>query len=216
MNVKMKIAIGIIVLLIIIIPSVSKANYNMEITGEGTKWTNITISDAYDECQGLNDEDSVLGTTGLDAHLVLNKDWGAVAYLAISAYGSVTSKSGTNVNGHYSTTNNVTGVMDMGKTYTFTSAGHTTGLDSASGSNYRTSLRNNKTTKYVELLPATANASNTKGMAISETSGWFSSTATYCTADNPCLYRTGVCGFYSGYYMILLRALRRQTLHSDQ
>ena len=195
--------IGIIMLIItLFIPTISKAN--MEITGTGTKWTNVTASQAYDLCKGLNATDSVLGTDKLDAHLVLNTDWGAVAYLAISAYGKVTNATGPSVNSHTTTTGNITGVMDMGKTYTFTSAGHETGLASASNAAaYRQSLINDKATKYVELLPASPNVTNTKGMAISETQGWYSSSASYCTAQYPMLYRTGVLGFdvgYDGYY----------------
>ena len=196
---KKKMLIGIIMLIIaLFIPTISKAD--MEITGTGTLYTQVTASEAYDFCKNLNTTYSVLGTDQLDAHLVLNKDWGAVAYLAISAYGKVTSKNAPTVGSHTSTTGNITGVMDMGKTYTFTSAGHITGLAAASNAtDYRQSLIDNQDTKYVELLPATQNVSNTKGMAISETSGWFSSSTSYCTAQYPMLYRTGVLGLFYGY-----------------
>ena len=125
MKLKMKVVVGIIIVLTIFIPTVSKAN--MEIKGgKVTKWTKITISDAYDECKNLNSNESVLGTDQLDAHLVLNKDWGAVAYLAISDYGKVTENSTPSItiegdNRHTTTTGNITGVIDFGKTYTFTS-----------------------------------------------------------------------------------------------
>ena len=171
------------------IPTVSKAD--MEITGTGTKYTQVSVSDAYDFCRNLNTTYSVLGTDQLDAHLVLNKDWGAVAYLAISAYGKVTTSTGPSVSGHTSTTGN------MGKTWTVTSAGHITGLETAPNAvEFRQSLIENKDTKYVELLPASENVTNTKGMAISETGMWpISSSYYYCKAQTPILYRRDVLGF---------------------
>ena len=210
MKIKKIVAVLIILLLLIsLIPTITKAN--MEIKDGGKKWTNISISRAYDECKALNNKESVLGTDKLDAHLTLNTDWGAAAYLAISAYGAVTTSimpriSINGKSGYTSTTNNITGIIDMGLTFTFTAGVHETGLESEShASDYRQSLINDKTTKYVELLPNGVESENsrmpptdkelTKGMAIAETSNWFNSKNTYCTSQYPCLLRSGVLGY---------------------
>ncbi len=184
MKSKKQLIVGIIVLLILLIPTISKAN--MEIKPGTTTWTNITVSEAYDACRELDMEGSSLGTDRLDPHLALNKDWGTVAYLAISASGAVTS--GTTNTGpkvtvddreYTTTTGNLTGVMDFGKTrWTFTSCSTETGLEvESSNATCRDNLIKNKTTRYVETLPDSLTKENSKGMALSETGGWFKSTA---------------------------------------
>ena len=197
MKSKKQIIVGIIILLMLLIPTITKAN--IEVKPGSTAWTQVTATRAYEECYNLGESYSSLGNNSLDPHLVLNGDWGAVAYLAISAYGKVTNSTGPRVkigNTTYTTTTgNETGVMNFGKAYTFTSAGHKSGLSSASRTGCRTNLINNKDTRYVELMPTSASTDNTKGMAISETIGWFSSTKDYCSSSYPMVYRTGVLGF---------------------
>ena len=104
-----------------------------------------------------------------------NSDWGAVAYLAISNYGEVTSSEGPSITldgaTRYTTTGNATGVLDFGKHRTVTSSLLET--DDGTGSEYRTVLINNKETKYVEILSAELTSEKTKGQALAETYGWF-------------------------------------------
>ncbi len=200
MKIKKQLIVGIIVLLMLLIPTITKAN--IEVKPGSTAWTNIAITKAYEECYDLGEDAGSLGNNKLDPHLVLNGDWGAVAYLAISAYGAVTDKTGPSIeiNGtsYTTTTGNATGVMNFGKIYTWTAGAHETGLGSAEKADeYRKSLIDNQTSKYVELLPNSATTENTKGMAISETKGWLSSLSTYCSSTYPCLLRTGVLGFHS-------------------
>ncbi len=111
-------------------------------------WRNITISDIYTKC--LNYAGTTLGNANLNSHLMKNTEWGAVAYLAQSAYGKnaevwinpnsnfLTGQAGTgpSVGGttstspynsgngpQASTTGNVYGVYDMsGGAYEFTAA----------------------------------------------------------------------------------------------
>ena len=200
MKTKKQLLTGIIVLLILLIPTISKAN--MEIKPGTTTWANITVSEAYEACRDLDMGGSSLGTDGLDPHLALNKDWGAVAYLAVSASGDVKTKAGPTVTvgdrQYTTTTGNLTGVMDFGRNYTFVSSAHETGLETANTNdknNYRTKLIKDKSTRYVELLPATATVDGTKGMAITETQGWFGSDTNYCSEDNPMQIRNRILGF---------------------
>ncbi len=195
MKSKKQLIVGIIVLLMLIIPTISKAN--MEIKSGTTTWTKISVSDAYMECINLSMEGSSLGTDKLDPHLALNKDWGAVAYLALSVSGAVNTKTGPSVTidgeSYTTTTGNLTGVMNFGKTNTFTSSSIVAGLEKESSNNqYRTNLIKNKNTKYVETLPDSATTDNTKGMAISETGGWFGVDSRYGpNADLPMSVRSG-------------------------
>ena len=89
------------------------AEYVIQVVPGQTAWKEITVSDAYDECQKLNTNSSTLGTTSLKAHLTTNADWYAVGLLTYSAYGN---KSSSN------TTGNSTGIMNFGTTWTFTSS----------------------------------------------------------------------------------------------
>ncbi len=199
MKVKKQIMVTIIILLILLIPTITKAN--IEVKPKSTSYTNISVSDAYDECYNLRNPYSSLGNNNLDPHLVLNKDWGAVAYLAISAYGKVKDATGPKVTvdgtEYTTTTGNETGVMDFGKAEcTYTSSSIASGLEGSV--DIRQSLINNKNSRYVETLPdkGTQNATNTKGMAIVETSGWFTSQSDYEPNKNyPLVVRTNILGF---------------------
>lgn len=150
-----------------------KSNAAMAIKPGTTTWTSINVSDSYAQCYNLRNADSTLGANQLDPHLTLNKDWGAVAYLAISTYGSVNSSTlpTTTINGtSYTTTNgNATGVMDMGKDYTQTSSLKS---DYEEENNYA-NLVNNVNSKYVEILPNSLIYANTLGQAINETKSWW-------------------------------------------
>ncbi len=188
---KKQIIIGIIIIMVmLLIPNCSKAveASRFEAKSGGTQWNQVTISRAYQECYDLRakEAESTLGDNNLDPHLTLNKDWGAVAYLAISAYGT----NGAN------TTGNITGVMEFGTNYEWTSSLITGG--SASNPEYRTNLTNNKDTQYVEQLAGDANSNiaNSKGMALAETSSLASPKD--WSKSYPCFARKGVLGF--GFY----------------
>ena len=86
----------------------------IQIKKDATSWTSISVSDAYDKCQELNDDNSALGKTGdnVMAHLSTNADWYAVSLLTYSDYGS---KNNSN------TTGNNSGVINFGSKVVFTS-----------------------------------------------------------------------------------------------
>lgn len=134
---------------------------------------NITPSNAYQYCYDMRNASSSLGVNNLDPHLTLNKDWGAAAYLAISAYGTTRNNEGISVGidsyGYFSTTGNVTGVMSMGRNETWT-ASFMEGATERSAMNV---IKNNKDTKYVETIPSNDFANKTKGYAFKETESWY-------------------------------------------
>ena len=168
---------------------IGKASYaTVEIvpskTGDGKDAiVNVTVSDSFILSKGMktNTGESLKGSN-VDVHLATNKDWGAVSYLSQSIYG--TNKTGgatgttQTINGvrYYSTTTNITGVMNWGANPNVTRYTQTAGLLSSytSGSDNVTELYNNRETKYVEYIDPTVQ-SNTIGMAAQETSGKFNS-----------------------------------------
>lgn len=173
----MKRKIIVISLLVIIaslsIATVSNAAIQIKPT-QANIHTNITASNAYQYCYDMRNASSSLGVNNLDPHLTLNKDWGAAAYLAISAYGTTRSAYPTSVSidgyGYRSTTGNVTGVMNMHKRiYTASVVENATDLTNL------TNIVNNKNTKYVEIIPKSNLAAATKGYAFEETRGWYGS-----------------------------------------
>ena len=178
-------------------------------TGDGKDAiVNKSVSDSYTMCKGMktNTGESLKGT-GVDVHLATNKDWGAVSYLSNSIYG--TNKTGENTGttvtindvNDYSTTTNITGVMNWGANPNVTRYTQTSGLVNTytSGNNSVTELYNNRETKYVEYIDPTV-AANTKGMACHETNGFYGSHYTAATrlyANSSISIRAGL--FYADF-----------------
>ena len=181
----------------------------------------VTVSQSYVTCRNLDNVNSTLGTTELDPHLVTNKDWGAVAYLANSDYGvgadghTTARNSGQGLSGkqievdgikYFSTSGNATGIMNWGANPNGTTYTHTSSLgknlnsmeqiSSEETKNNLKSLVNNIGSRYVERV----DTNNTMGMAITETNGWgspnwFGSDITY----TPVSIRSGLFGYWMGY-----------------
>lgn len=174
------------------IATVSNAAIQIKPT-KGNIHTDISASQSYQYCYDMRNASSSLGVNNLDPHLTLNKDWGAAAYLAISAYGTTRSQDGISVAidgyGYFSTTGNVTGVMNManGTKYVYTAS-------MASVSEYydMQNIINNKNTKYVEIISSTA-ATATKGYALGETQGWYNSGISNVEKSHTCA-RSGILG----------------------
>ena len=82
----------------------------MKIVEGGTKWTNISVSESYKECEDLNSTSSTLGTSALEAHLTTDYDWSIMAIFSVSQYGATT----RNSPGSTSTTKNKSGIYDIG------------------------------------------------------------------------------------------------------
>ena len=147
-------------------------------TGDGKDAiVNVSVSDSYTMCKGMktNTGESLKGT-GVDVHLATNKDWGAVSYLSNSIYGTNTTGGNTGIQvtisgvKYYSTTTNITGVMNWGANPNVERRTFTSGLINSytSGNDNVTELYNNRETKYVEYINPSDSA-NTKGMAMQET-----------------------------------------------
>lgn len=165
----------------------------IQIKNGATSWTDISVSDAYDKCQELNEDNSALGTTSSNvmAHLSTNADWYAVSLLTQSDYGS---------RNNNNTTGNNSGIMNFGRKWAFT-AGIMEDNTQTTNVNYQ-SLIDNKDTKFVEKLKNKANRENNKpGLGFLASEILTSSMAYYENNYNtyPITNRTGLFGFYVGY-----------------
>lgn len=123
---KIKI-LSITILLIITLGIINTVNGAIAIKEAGsTVLTGKTISEFFDMALQMKDAGQALEGTSLDPHMATNKEWAAVSYLSNSNYGTAGEgkKTGLTVtingNSHYSTTDNITGVIDWGKTHSFT------------------------------------------------------------------------------------------------
>lgn len=123
---KIKI-LSITILLIITLGIINTVNGAIAIKEAGsTVLTGKTISEFFDMALQMKDAGQALEGTSLDPHMATNKEWAAVSYLSNSNYGTAGEGKNTgmtvtiNGNSHYSTTDNITGVIDWGKSFTFT------------------------------------------------------------------------------------------------
>lgn len=163
----------------------------IQIKKDATSWTSISVSDAYDKCQELNDDNSALGTTqsNVMAHLSTNADWYAVSLLTLSEYGS---------KNEYNTTGNNSGIMNFGAKTSFTS-GIMEDWEETISSNYQ-SLIDNKDTKFVEKIKtSTERESNKAGLGF-RASEVLSGTVYYGDGVSyPISVRRGLFAFHVGH-----------------
>lgn len=168
--------INIIMILTILLLTI-KSNAAMEIKPGTSAWTNITVSESYQQCYDLRNSDTTLGKNTLDPHLTLNSDWATVSYLAASAYGKIDGNdygSRTLIDGgaYNTTTGNASGVINFGNYFTQTSS-----IYQNRSNVYIGNLTNNKDSKYVESIDDITSIDNTKGKAIAEVKNWFGATS---------------------------------------
>lgn len=120
--------------------------------------TNKTISEFYDMAEEMKNIGQGLEGTTVDVKMANNYEWAVVSYFSNSSYGTTGEgqNTGKQLSGtsHYSTNGNITGVMDWGKTYTFTAgiiesyASKT--LTTAGGSSIINNAGTSKVDKYSE------------------------------------------------------------------
>jgi hypothetical protein len=220
----------LIIIMLGIMSVKSNAASQIEIVPTAKGMREVTVSTSFVTCRNLDSLNSTLGTTALDPHLVTNADFGAVSYLANSIYGvgadghkadQEQGKCGAliTIDGvkYYSTTPNITGVMDWGANPNSTTYTQTASLLSTATADTITnedvektnvaSLLSYKGTKYVDSLTS---KESTKGMAMGETSGWDAGgwNTFGSSNDYPVCIRNGLFGFNvdngfgNGYYYI--------------
>ena len=114
-----KIIIMIVITLFALIAFVHRVNAAVQVKAGTTRQTDITINTAFQYCYDMRYQSSTLGNNNLDPHLSTARDWGAVAYLGLSSYGTLRSGAGDTVTigeTNYSSTNgNISGVLNMRK-----------------------------------------------------------------------------------------------------
>ena len=162
----------------------------MQVVSGGKRWNNISVSEAYEECEKLNSSTSTLGTTALKAHLTTDADWSAMAIFSVSQYGGAAS------NEPSQTTGNVSGIYNTnGYTYS-------TGLleTAASTSNsYISGLFDGSDVKpYVKKW--SKNRTETNFVGFTNTWGWYGAGTNYgADTSVPVSVKSGLFGVILGY-----------------
>lgn len=190
----------IIISFIILTASSVVSNAAVEIKRGTTAYISVNISESFDICYNLRNNDSTLGSNNLDPHLATSLDWGAVAYLAQSRYGVNNSSINTN------TTGNQSGVMNMnGYTQTATIFENRK-KTSASAINYRyrleEALEDGNLSKYVDVISNNVDSTTSIGRAMAETKNWYGASYSFDNSSNtdyPILIRDSLFGMpYNG------------------
>lgn len=126
-NKKIKISLIVIIIMMFLLVPQAYAKTSIEIKPNGNVYTNKTISEFFDESISMKNTGECLEGSNVDVHMATNLDWAIVSYFSNSAYG--TNRAGQNngtaitidgKSGHYSTNGNITGIIDWGKTLTYT------------------------------------------------------------------------------------------------
>lgn len=202
---KKIIIIMILIGIMLVIENVSFGAVEIVPSKNGTgkdQIVNTTVSNSFLLCRGMKDYGGSLYGTNVDPHLATNKDWGAVSYLSNSIYGTNTQGGNNGIQvtidgvNYYSTTTNITGVMNWGSNPNTLTMTQTAGLinsyepSSSSARDDVVELYNYRNTKYVEYINPT-NLNETIGMASLELNSRFT---TGVNNNTPTSIRSGLFG----------------------
>ena len=183
--IKIKVSfLWIIVITLMIIPQ-AYAKTSIEIKPNGNIYTNKTISEFFDESIAMKNNGECLEGSNVDVHMATNLDWAIVSYFSNSAYGTngEGKHTGTAItidgkSGHYSTNGNITGVMDWGKTQSYTAgiiANYSDITDETIKNNGKSLISNANNNRYVDKFDNTSWSAVKKCAATQ----WYSSGGTF-------------------------------------
>ena len=189
---------------VILLLSINKSYAAIEIKDSTSSvFTNKTISEFYDMTEEMKNPGQGLEGSNIDVKMANNYEWAAVSYFSNSIYGTAGAGQNTGVqlenSTHLSTNGNITGIMDWGKTKSFTAGiiasyndeGVT--LTTAGGQSIINAAKNPATTNKIDKFSSSSNA-----QAIART-GWYRS-ENYMGTDSshPYSARIGLFGFGGG------------------
>lgn len=168
---------------------VESGTVRMQVIDGATTWTNVSVSQSYEECESLNSATSTLGTTALKAHLTTDADWSAMAIFSVSQYGGQTSEWPTWTN------NNNSGIKNVGGNTQTTGILNTVTNTNSNFSSLFDSSGNPK--KYVKQWSINRESNNFVGFSSTNgTYGWLGSNQWFSGRDSSCpaSIKTGLFG----------------------
>ena len=201
---KYKIVKILMISLIFILLTTIKSYGAVAIIKGGTTFTNRNISDCYDLSKEMKNVGQGLESTNVDVHMATNEEWATVSYFSNSAYGTATTGQNNGIEitidgkKYLSTNGNATGVMDWGKTVTFTSGviSNYADMDKSSEvyTNGKSIVDNAGKDNKIDIL-----SHSTPAVSIGK-NGWYSSwNALGSDLKWPYSVRSGLYGFDAGH-----------------
>ena len=188
--------------IIVLLININRSYAAIEIKDSTSVFTNKTISEFYDMTEEMKNPGQGLEGSTVDVKMANNYEWAAVSYFSNSIYGTAGAGQNTGVqladSTHKSTNGNITGIMDWGKTQSFTAGiiasyndeGVT--LTTAGGQSIINAAKNPATTNRIDKF------SSTSDQAIAR-NGWYSSMKSLgSNSSYPYSVRTGLFGFGGG------------------
>ena len=181
--------------IIVLLININRSYAAIEIKDSTSVFTNKTISEFYDMTEEMKNPGQGLEGSTVDVKMANNYEWAAVSYFSNSIYGTAGAGQNTGVqladSTHKSTNGNITGVMDWGKTYSYTA-----GIISTYANITDTTLiANGQSIINAAGTSAIDKFSSTSAQAIART-GWYGSwDFMYGRIDQPYSFRSGIFGF---------------------
>ena len=164
-----------------------------------TVYTNKNISYFYDLCKHMVDAGQGLENCNVNSRMANNRDWATVSYFSNSNYGTTGAGKNSGVDVQItadrtrkSTNGNITGIMDWGRSYTFT-AGIIADYASTSLSTAGGPIINDAETSAVDKFSA-----STSAQAIARNGWYISFNYIGDNASYPYSIRQGLFGFGGG------------------
>ena len=197
--IKIKISFLLIIVSTLIIIPQTYAKTSVEIKPNGNIYTNKTVSEFFDESMAMKNTGECLEGSNVDVHMATNLDWAIVSYFSNSAYGTngEGKNTGTSItidgsSGHYSTNGNITGIIDWGRTITYTAGlrnDYKNITDDTIQQNISSLKINASNNRYIDIFPnMNWNGFSKKIAAIS----WYSASVYTAGENNIASYRRGL------------------------
>lgn len=197
--IKIKISFLLIIVITLMISSQVYAKTSIEIKPNGNLYTNKTISEFFDESMAMKNTGECLEGSNVDVHMATNLDWAIVSYFSNSAYGTngEGKNTGTSItidgsSGHYSTNGNITGVIDFGRTLTYTAGlrnDYKNITDDTIQQNISSLKINASNNRYIDIFPNMNWGGVSKEIAAIR---WYSASVYTAGENNIASYRSGL------------------------
>ena len=191
--------------IIVLLININRSYAAIEIKDSTSVFTNKTISEFYDMTEEMKNPGQGLEGSTVDVKMANNYEWAAVSYFSNSIYGTAGAGQNTGVqladSTHKSTNGNITGIMDWGKTLSWTASitsnynDDEVTLTTAGGQSIINAAKNPSTTSRIDKFSLSTNAE-----AIAR-NGWYSSNNFVKSTPDPDFpydYRAGLFGFSGG------------------
>ena len=204
---KIKFILPIMFMTILTIMPQVYAKTSIEIKPNASTYTNKTVSEFFDASLEMKEVGEGLEGASVDVHMATNTDWAIFAYFSQSQYGTngEGENNGKNVTigekNYYSTNGNITGMMNLGKTFTYTagliSKYTEISQESKVYNNGKSLFENANNNTYVDIIKL---ANSYRGIGVNNWNHIYTGAYVAISNDESCPFtlRQGLFGIFAG------------------